>query len=38
MTSTAREAPTFLLTPAQHRQWARNARKLNRPDLPRSEG
>jgi hypothetical protein len=33
MTSTAREAPTFLMTPAQHRQWAENARLVNRPDL-----
>jgi hypothetical protein len=23
----------FLLTPAQQRQWAKNARRLNRPDL-----
>jgi hypothetical protein len=25
----------FLMTPAQHRQWAANARKLDRPDLAR---
>jgi hypothetical protein len=23
----------FLMTPAQHRQWAENARRVNRPDL-----
>ena len=23
----------FLMTPQQHRQWAENARKANRPDL-----
>jgi hypothetical protein len=23
----------FLMTPAQHRQWAENARRHNRPDL-----
>jgi hypothetical protein len=23
----------FLMTPAQHREWARRARKLGRPDL-----
>jgi hypothetical protein len=23
----------FLMTPAQHRQWAANARRRNRPDL-----
>jgi hypothetical protein len=36
MTSTAREAPTFLMTPAQHRQWAENARLVNRPDLAKT--
>jgi hypothetical protein len=25
----------FLMTPAQHRQWAENARRRNRPDLAR---
>jgi hypothetical protein len=24
---------TFLMTPAQHRQWAENARRVNGPDL-----
>jgi hypothetical protein len=24
---------SFLMTPAQHRQWAANARRRNRPDL-----
>jgi hypothetical protein len=32
MTSTT-EAPTFLLTPRQHLQWAERARRHNRPDL-----
>jgi hypothetical protein len=27
------EEPRFLMTPAQHRQWAQNARRLNRPDF-----
>jgi hypothetical protein len=26
---------SFLMTPAQHRQWAENARRVNRPDLAR---
>jgi hypothetical protein len=26
----------FLMTPAQHRQWAENARRVNRPDLARA--
>jgi hypothetical protein len=33
MMSTAREAPTFLLTPRQHRAWAERARRANRHDL-----
>ena len=37
MTSTAREAPTFPMTARQHRQWAANARKRNRPsEAPRA--
>ena len=27
------EPPRSFLTPAQHRQWAENARRVNRPDL-----
>ena len=30
---TERQEPAFLMTPAQHRQWAANARRRNRPDL-----
>jgi hypothetical protein len=30
---TERQEPAFLMTPSQHRQWAKNARKLDRPDL-----
>jgi propanediol dehydratase small subunit len=29
----ARSQSNFLLTPAQHRAWAENARKVGRPDL-----
>jgi len=30
---TEHQEPAFLLTPAQRRQWAENARRVNRPDL-----
>jgi hypothetical protein len=31
--SEQRSQPQFLMTPRQHSEWARRARKLGRPDL-----